>query len=265
MNPPAFLLSTQTVRVPTMSNRQFLETHAAPGRIGLVGGRTAIDRAIRHAERHVDAAKRSSQWSHVFVFGERRCDGHHWLVESDIQIARKHIRLGAQENRISKYFDDQTFASLAVLDLGLGPDQVNTLLGGALDLVAGRIRYSLRELVGTLIALRRPARRSRENPLARDQSFYCSAFVLHLFAKVGIDLVPGVHAKHTTPEDIARTPVPHINYLLERPSPTTRRARLQERWRRRLAPPPPSPIAPIQRTSTSASAPRTVYKGLGHL
>ncbi|MBU6401198.1 MAG: hypothetical protein KGS61_12850 [Verrucomicrobia bacterium] len=227
--------SDQIIRAPAMSNRQFLEAYAQPGRIGLVGGETPIEWAIRAIERHVDEAKSWSRWSHVFVFGEHRCDGHHWLIESDIHIARKHIRLGAQENRIAKYFDERTYRSLAVLDFGLTPVQATALLSEGLELVAGRIRYSLRELMGALIALRRPALRRRENILAREQSFYCSAFVQHLFAKIGIDLVPGVQDKNSTPEDIARTPVPHVTYLLERRSASKTVRRLQARWRRRVA------------------------------
>jgi hypothetical protein len=240
------------ITVPRMSNRQFLETYAQPGRIGLVGGETAIEKAICRAERHVDKAKRWSRWSHVFVFGERRCDGHYWLIESDIHIARKHIRLGAQENRITKYFDEATFTSLAVLDFGLTPSQITPLLSEGLELVAGRVRYSLRELMGALIALRKPELRGRENVLARDQSFYCSAFVQHLFAKTGIDLVPGVRDKNSTPEDIARTPVPHVTYLLDHVPPAKPISRLKERWRRRLAErrkPAASPAATSPRTA----------------
>ena len=45
---------------------------------------------------------------------------------------------------------------------------------------------------------------------------YCSGFVQYVFKKAGIDLVPGVHASRGTPEDISRTPVPHVTYLLQR-------------------------------------------------
>ena len=137
-------------------------------------------------------------------------------MESDIQIQRKHIQLGVQENRIAKYFDEKMFPSLAVLDFGLTETQVATLLREALELVASRERYSLRELVGTLIALRKPELRAQENLLARERSVYCSAFVQQLLLKAGIDLVPGVTGKNTTPEDIARTPVPHLAYQLQR-------------------------------------------------
>jgi hypothetical protein len=45
---------------------------------------------------------------------------------------------------------------------------------------------------------------------------FCSALVQHLFRKTGLDLAPGVTDKHTTPEDLERTTVPHATYLLQR-------------------------------------------------
>ena len=211
-----FIMENQTIIVTGLSNREFLERHAQPGRIGLCGGSTNVDIAIRRAQRHLHAAGRWSDWSHAFVFEGTRADGRHWVVESDLQILRKHIQLGAQENRVEKYSDEKMFPALAVLDFGLDETQLATLMREALELVARRERYSLRELVGTLIALRKPELRARENLLAREHSAYCSAFVQQLFLKTGIDLVPGVTGKNTTPEDISLTPVPHTAYRLQR-------------------------------------------------
>jgi len=224
----------EVITVTGLSNREFLETYAHPGRIGLSGGITLIDKAIARAERHVDDAGQWSLWSHSFLFQGRRPDGHHWVIESDLQINRKHIRLGVQENRISKYFDERLYTVLAVLDFGLAEEQVATLVREGLELVAARARYSLRELVGTLIALRHPELRGRENVLAREKSLYCSAFVQHLFRKAGLDLAPGVDAKNTTPEDICRAPAPHVMYLLKRGSGRSRLEQLRVRLRRRV-------------------------------
>jgi hypothetical protein len=206
----------QTIIITGLSNREFLERHARPGRVGLCGGATRIDLAIRRAQRHLHAAGRWSDWSHAFLFEGLRADGRHWVAESDLQFHRKNIQLGAQENRIAKYFDEKMFPALAVLDFGLSEAQVGLVLQAALEMVASHERYSLRELVGTLIALRRPELRAQENLLARERSVYCSAFVQQLFSKAGIDLVPGVTGKNTTPEDLARTLVPHVTYLLQR-------------------------------------------------
>src|ERR1043166_1251419 len=175
-----------------ISNQEFLERYARAGCIGLSGGVSLIDKAICRAQRHLDAQENWGAWSHAFLFQGRRADGHHWVIESDLQIHRKHIQLGVQENRIAKYFDQELYTTLAVLDFGLTDEQVAVLLREGLELVANRERYSLRELIGTLLALRRPGLRGRENLLARERSLFCSAFVQHLFRRAGGDLAPGV-------------------------------------------------------------------------
>src|SRR5439155_7351645 len=183
----------------------------------------------------LDADETWGAWSHAFLFQGRRADGHHWVIESDLQIHRKHIHLGVQENRISKYFDEKLYTILAVLDFGLSETQVAGLVCEGLELVANRARYSLRELVGTLIALRRPQLRNRNNVLAREQSLYCSAFVRHLFAKAGLDLAPEVDLKNTTPEDIARAAAPHVTYLLERDRARSKIKEIKARLQKRLS------------------------------
>ena len=212
-------METKTMIVNGLSNREFLEQYAQAGRVGLCGGATKVDLAIRHAQRHLHPDRSWSDWSHAFLFEGRRVDGQHWVLESDIQILRKNIQLGAQENRVDKYHDEKMFPTLAVLDFGLTGTQAITLVQAGLELVASRERYSLRELIGTLVALHRPDLRARENLLARERSVYCSAFVKRLFGGLGMDLVPGVTGKNTTPEDIARSPLPHVKYLLQREMP----------------------------------------------
>src|SRR6267142_5911679 len=99
-------LPDQTIVVTGVSNREFLQQFAQPGRVGLSGGISLVDKAICRAERHLDPEARWSTWSHAFFFQGQRHDGHHWVIESDIQLHRRHIQLGVQENRISKYFDE---------------------------------------------------------------------------------------------------------------------------------------------------------------
>lgn len=231
---PATVIESQTVRLTKISNEEFLKLHARPGRIGLSGGLTLIDRAICRAERYLDEQERWSLWSHAFVFQGVRADGHHWILESDLQVHHKNIQLGAQENRLSKYYDEKLYTNLAVIDFGLGEEHVAVLLREGLELVATRAKYSVRELVGTLIALRRPELRAQNNVLARECSMYCSAFVQHLFRKMGLELAPGVDGKNTTPEDISRSPVPHVTYLLERQAPRSRIDALRRRARARV-------------------------------
>jgi hypothetical protein len=227
-------VEARTVAASGLSNREFLELYARAGRIGLSGGISLIDKAICRAERHLDERAHWGMWSHAFLFQGQRLDGRHWLIESDLQIHHKHIQLGVQENRISKYFDEGLYTNLAVLDLSLTDAQVTCLLREGLELVANRERYSLRELFGTLIALHRPELRARTNLLARKRSLYCSALLQFLFRQAGLDLVPGVDLKHTTPEDIARTPISHAAYLLCREAPPSKLKQMNARLRRKV-------------------------------
>jgi hypothetical protein len=227
-------LENQIIRLNGLSNEDFLQRYAQPGRVGLSVGTTFVDKAICRAERHLDPREQWGRWSHAFLFQGLRADGHHWILESDLQFHHKHIQLGVQENRVTKYYNEKLYTTLAVLDFGLTSEQVAVLLREGLELAATRARYSLRELAGTLIALRHPDLRGRRNVLARDRALFCSAFVLHLFRKAGIELVPGVDAKNTTPEDISRTPVPHVTWLLECEVQKSKIAGLRMRLRRRV-------------------------------
>lgn len=201
---------------PQQSNADFLHTHAAPARIGLAGGSALIDRGIRRAQRLITADAADSAWSHAFLFGEQRSDGHYWVLESDLDLRHKQVRLGAQENRLAKYFDAAEWPNLAVLDFRLDAAASRRVLAAALDLLANATRYSLREIVGTLFALARPSLRERENLLAREGSLYCSALVQHCYASAGVQLMPGVSGKNTTPQDIAHSPLPHQAWQLLR-------------------------------------------------
>src|SRR5262249_33230003 len=132
------------------------------------------------------------------------------------------------------YFDEKLYTTLAVLDFGLSAEQTAILIREGLELVANRARYSMRELVGTLIALRKPEMRGQNNVLARERSMYCSALVQHLFRKANVDLAPGVDGKNTTPEDISRTALPHVRYLLQRETARSQLGALKARLRRRV-------------------------------
>ena len=221
----------QTHEITGLSNAEFLARYGAPGRVGLAGGHLLIERAIRRAQRHQRADGTPSLWSHAFILAGEREDGRRWLLESDLEIHRRQIRLGMQENRVDKYHDEHAFANLAVLDFGLDAAATRAVLTAALDLLASQARYSMRELVGTLLALRRPGLRGRENVLARDGAYYCSAMVQHCFRAAGIDFAAGVTTKNVTPEDIAATALPHTAWVLAR-SPE-----LPRLFRRRTASP----------------------------
>ncbi len=220
--------ATVTTVSRAMGNREFFDTYARPGMVGLAAGNTVIDRLIAKAQRHVELGTGWGRWSHAFVIGERRVDGFLWVIESDLEIHSKNIRLGAQENRITKFDDPTFYTSIALLDFRLPPETVTRLLAGGLDLVSARARYSMRELIGTLIALRHPCLRAKPNPLARPESYYCSALVRLLFAKAGVDLTPGLDVKNTTPEDLWRSPLAPAAWLLDGAAPASRVAKLAQ-------------------------------------
>lgn len=216
MNTATFADRSADMTLPDTSNADFLQRHAAPARIGLAGGSAWIDRGIRKAQRLLVDDAAGSAWSHAFLIGEQRSDGQWWVLESDLDLRHKQIRLGAQENRLAKYYDEQEWPNLAVLDFGLDDAAARRVLSTALDLLSNSTRYSLREIVGTLFALAKPSLRERENLLAREGSLYCSAFVQHCYAAAGMPLVVGLSTKNTTPHDIARSVLPHKAHTLLR-------------------------------------------------
>jgi len=226
---------SELIEVRGVSNRDFLETHAAAGRIGLVGGSSLIDRLISRAERHLSPEGSWSCWTHAFLFQGRRADGEHWVIESDLELHRRHVRLGVQENRASKYHSTDEYPNLAVIDFGLNDEQVTRVLASALGLVADRTRYSLREILGSLLALRSHVPRDDKNPLEQDHSFFCSALVRHIFQSADIDLFPGVAVKHTTPEELSRPPLAHTQWRVQRHTPEPLVKTVVETVRHRVA------------------------------
>src|SRR5262249_22208849 len=106
-------------RVGAMGNLEFLKSYGKPGCVGLFGGSSRIDRAIRLGQREMDDESRRSLWSHAAVFEGERLDGEQWILESDLALGKGQLRNGVQENRIDKYESEKDWPNLAVLDLGL--------------------------------------------------------------------------------------------------------------------------------------------------
>ena len=92
--------------------------------------------------------------THAFIFEGKRFDGREWVLESDLEYGHlKKIRLGVQENRLERMFDESDYQNCAVLDFNLTDAQVQTILAEALNVMARNTDYSLREIAGTLLAL----------------------------------------------------------------------------------------------------------------
>lgn len=199
-----------------LSNREFIEKYAKPGCIGLVGADTLIDNSIKKMQKYITADGKGSLWSHAFLYSSKRHDGHWWIIESDLEFHHKQIKLGVQENRAEKYFDERTFPNLAILDLDLNEQQQTLVLGEALNLVHSKTGYSIREVFGALFTLLKKENRGEENVMARDKALFCSATVQHCYAKINMNLAEGVSTKQLAPEDIASTKLPNKQYRLLR-------------------------------------------------
>jgi hypothetical protein len=208
--------ATRLVRVEGLDNAEFLDRYASPGRIGLCGGNEVINRLIRKLQYHVTADGHRSPWSHAFLCSGRRMDRRHWVLESDLDLHHKQIRLGVQENRIDRYHDETQYPNLAIIDFGLDEVQQQAVLASGLELLAGLSQYSLRELVGTLLAMQMTRLRRRRNLFEVEGSLYCSAMVQHCYQSVGVEFLPGVHHKNITPHDISICPRARTAWLLVR-------------------------------------------------
>jgi hypothetical protein len=209
-------VAPRVVLVEGIGNAEFIETYASPGRVGLCGGVDFINKSIRKLQHYLTPEGHRSPFSHAFLFSGRRIDGRHWVLESDLDIHHKQIRLGVQENRADRYHDEESFPNLAILDFGLSAEQQAIVLSEALDLLSGLSHYSLRELLGTLMSMRHATLRRRRNLLESEGALYCSAMVQHCYAKVGIEFAAGVNHKNVAPHDIFATRYPHTAYVLIR-------------------------------------------------
>ncbi len=192
-----------------MNNEEFFDKYCAPGMVVLVGGSAFIDRSIKKAQKKITKNKTESLFSHAFLVSEKRIDGKWWVIESDLEIHRKQMRLGVQENRIEKYYDEKMYPNVAILDFKLQKKQIEMILKEALDIVSSRAKYSLREIFGVLFSFTSESERKKDNRFSQENSFICSTFVQHCYHKAQINFNESVSLKNITPEDIYSTLVAH--------------------------------------------------------
>jgi hypothetical protein len=192
-------------RAHNISNRTFFETHAKKGNIGLVGGSAFIDVSIRQMQKKVTMDNNPSFWSHAFIVTGKREDDCIWMVESDLEFHKKQIKLGVQEARIDKYFDEETYPNVALLDFNLDESQSKMLVAEALNLVALRTEYSIREVFGVLYSIVAQKSRLSENKLAQENALFCSAMVQKCFSAIHFNLNTAINTKQLTPQDIYAT------------------------------------------------------------
>lgn len=199
-----------------LSNKNFFEKYATKSCIGLVGGSALIDKSIRKFQKKITPNKHESFWSHAFIVTGKREDGHIWIAESDLEFHRKQIKLGVQENRISKYDSEIDFPNVAILNFNLSETQSNQVLAEALNLVANRTQYSIREIFGVLYNLISEKSRLTENKLAQENALFCSAMVQKCFSSINFQLNTNVNTKHLAPEDIYNTLIAHQKFEIIR-------------------------------------------------
>lgn len=191
-----------------MTNEEFFEKHAGDGMVGLIGGTYFIDDTIKKVQRRITPDKKNSPFSHAFIIGEKRKDGKRWIIESDLEFHTRQMKIGVQENRIDKYFNEETFPNVAVLDFKMSREHTDLILKESLELVANRAAYSIREALGILISFGNDVKRKTENKFSRENAFVCSTFVQHLYARTGIHFCRGVSLSNITPDDIFNTQHP---------------------------------------------------------
>lgn len=187
-----------------MTNEEFFNAYSKNAAVGLVGGTHFIDNSIKKFQRKITPDKKPSFFSHAFIISEKRIDDKWWIIESDLEFHRKQVKIGVQENRIDKYFDEKLFPNVALLNFNLSPEATKALITEGLNLVAERGKYSLREILGVLLSFTKENRDS-ENLLAQENSFFCSALVQHCYKAANVSFNEKVSLKHLTPEDIFNT------------------------------------------------------------
>ena len=200
-----------------ISREEFWKRCATKGAVGLVGGTSCIHRAICEAQALVTPDKKPSLWAHAFIFTGRRPEGSDWIAESDItvELLRRQIINGAQENTIGKYYGTGKALNCAVLDFGLSDPDADKAVQKALDMVVQEIKYPISGLFGTFFAYLFSTEKWRNLWNTRD-ALYCSAFVQEAYLAAGIDLAKGVATTNTSPEHLWQTKVPHKTYVLKR-------------------------------------------------
>jgi hypothetical protein len=199
-----------------ISREEFWKRYGRKGVVGLVGGTLWIHRAICDAQALVTPDKKPSLWAHAFIFTDKRLDDYDWIAESDItvQLLRRQIVNGAQENRIDKYYGTEKALNCAVLDFGLSDQDADKVVQKALEMVKQKIMYPISGLFGTFFAYLFGTEKWR-NLWNTKHALYCSAFVQKAYLAAGIDLAQDVATTNTSPEHLWLTKIPHQSYLLK--------------------------------------------------
>jgi hypothetical protein len=179
----------------------FWQTHARPGYVGLIGIRFFLARIVEKGQARLTADGAPSQWAHAFFFQHPR-DGIPWIFENDMGFMQHSLfrwEPHAQENPVIKWSGERIVRA-CVLDAGLNESQTEEAFKRARELISRRLKYRLRELLGTWIAIRQ-CHMERDSFLHIKNASHCGAFVRDCLMAAGVDpFEPGIAVSNTAPE-----------------------------------------------------------------
>jgi len=168
---------------------RFWQANARPGYVGLIGIRFPLARLIGKSQAPLTPDGTPSLWAHAFIF-QKGHDDIPWIYESDIGFPRRgifHWMPQAQENPVTKWSTTR-ITQACVLEAGLDEGQVEAALVRAQQLISQGIRYRVRDLLATWLAIRR-GKLEKENFLHSHDGLHCGAFVRTCLAAAGGDSV----------------------------------------------------------------------------
>jgi hypothetical protein len=185
----------------------FYQTHAKPGRIGLIHLDFAPAKLVNWGQKGLTKDGKSSRWVHAFLFLKPR-DNELWIAESDVNIPlpgfRKKAVDGPQENSIRKW-SGHVVDQAAILDANLSPEQTEKALQRAKELLSEGYFYGPISLAGTWIAILKKDLR-HHSLLHREKAMHCTRFTRECLRAAGRDpFGSNVRPENTAPELLFQT------------------------------------------------------------
>lgn len=180
---------------------RFWQTNARPGYVGLIGIRFPLARLVEKGQAPLTPDGTPSLWAHAFIFQNER-DGVPWIYENDMGFMQYGLfrwAPRAQENSIIKWSGHRILRA-CVLDAGLTEGQTGAALEHARELISRGMKYRLRELLGTWIAVRH-GHMERASFLHSSAASHCGAYVRACLAAAAVDpFGPSIAVSNTAPE-----------------------------------------------------------------
>ena len=179
-------------------NLDIAEDHTA---ILLLGGRGLLDFRLRVAQSHLRHDMTPSQWSHALLLGDLAAE-----VPSVTEISLEPARgfgfpsgtNGVQEGDLKGYRDPELYPNIALLDIAVAPDAVESALA---KFRTGRSTLDALELVIRWLSFGWGVGNSG-NPLLEGYGIPSAAMLEVSLGAAGYDLTPGLESRSSCPEAI---------------------------------------------------------------